>query len=354
MPDANKVISTGLEVPETLQGALDIQWLARALAPASGGAGIAEVKLTELVKAMAAKVRIAVRFTNEPERWHHFCVKGFLDTDQDRGSIGEVTTRESNFYAHIAPHISMRVPACPTVVTDDNGQAIMVMEDVIANGGQFCDTHRPFTVAQAQESLEQIARLHGASHLLDSNHWIPRGLGWMAESKHFPESWIHQQMHDERGTGLPEATLDGGSLVAALRAMAALCESEAPTLLHGDTHIANVYQTDEGPGFADWQLIKAAGWAIDVAYHINCVLPTEVAEREERELLRFYLDALGRHGGNPVGIDDAWEQYCRATPYGLYLWAITTRVEPSKTCENFQRLGAAVTRNEAYQRLGVI
>jgi len=354
MPQVNTDITDGLVVPDTLQEAIDPQWLAAALAPVSGGAAIAAVELTEVVKAMAAKVRIAVRFANDPERVHHYCVKGFLDSDLDPASTGPVTTREAHFYTAIAPHISMRVPRCPGVVTDASGRAIMIMEDVIAGGGRFCDTHNPFTVAQAQATLDQIARLHAASHLLAANPWIPRGIDWMAQSRNYPEHWLHQQMHDGRGAGLPEATLDGGNLLAALRALAKLCDEGEQTLLHGDTHIANVYMTGEGPGFADWQLIKSANWAIDVAYHINCVLPVEVAEHHERELLAYYLDALGRHGGRPADAGPAWDEYCRATPYGLYLWAITTRVDPAKTRENFQRLGAAVTRCESYQRLGVI
>jgi aminoglycoside phosphotransferase (APT) family kinase protein len=354
MSDVRTAVTTGLSVPATLQEAIDPAWLAAALAPVSGGAAIADVTLTELVKAMAAKVRIAVRFANNPDRVHHYCVKGFLDSDQDPASTSAVTSREASFYSEIAPHISMRVPACPAVVTDASGRTVMIMEDVIAAGGQFCDTFSPFTVDQAQASLDQIARLHAASHLLQSNPWIPRGLEWMAQSRHFPEPRIDALMHDGRGEGLPEATLSGGNLLAALRLMAQQSNDAEQTLLHGDTHIANVYMTKDGPGFADWQLIKSASWAIDVAYHINCVLRVEVAEKHERELLACYLDALARHGGSPVPAATAWEEYCRATPYGLYLWAITTRVDPAKTKENFQRLGAAVTRCEAYQRLGVI
>ncbi len=354
MAQAITAITSGLAIPETLEEATDPRWLGEALAGVSGGAPVVEVTLTEVVKAMAAKVRIGVRFASEPERVHYYCVKGFLDTDQDRQSTGEVTTRESNFYLRIAPHLSMRVPACPSVVTDDSGQAIMIMEDVIANGAHFCDTHHPFTVEQTQATLDQIARLHAASHLLESNPWIPRGMDWMAESRHFPEAWITRQMHDPRGEGLPEATLDGGNLLAGLGVLADRSRAGAHTLLHGDTHIANIYEDAKGPGFADWQLVKAANWAIDVAYHINCVLPIEVAESRERELLGYYLDALGRHGGSPVAADVAWEEYCCATPYGLYLWAITTRVDPLKTRENFQRLGAAVTRSGAYRRLGVV
>ncbi|MFV8817937.1 phosphotransferase [Haliea sp. E17] len=354
MAQANKTISSGLMIPETLQEAIDPAWLGEALASVSGNSPVIEVQLAEVVKAMAAKVRIGVRFANDPETVLHYCVKGFLDTDQDRQSTGEVTTRESNFYTRIAPHLSMRVPACPSVVTDDSGQAIMIMEDVIATGGSFCDTHSPFTVEQARETLEQIALLHASSHLLESNPWIPRGLDWMAESKHFPQSWIHQQMHDGRGKGLPESTLDGGNLLAGLRVLADQSREGPQTLLHGDTHIANVYRTADGPGFADWQLIKSANWAIDVAYHINCVLPVALAEQYERELVDYYRDALDRHGGQSVDRETAWDEYCRATPYGLYLWAITTRVDPAKTKENFQRLGAAVTRSDAYRRLGVM
>jgi aminoglycoside phosphotransferase (APT) family kinase protein len=299
-------------------------------------------------------VRIAVRFVGDPDRVHHYCVKGFLDSDLDPASTGAVTAREASFYSEIAPHISMRVPQCPGSVTDASGRAIMIMEDVIAGGGAFCDTFTPFTVAQAQASLDQIARLHASSHLLQSNPWIPRGLDWMAESRHFPQPKLDAQMHDGRGEGLPEATLSGANLLAALRVIAQQSREGEQTLLHGDTHIANVYLTPEGPGFADWQLIKAANWAIDVAYHINCVLRVEVAEKHERELVAYYLAALGRHGGRPMAADVAWEEYCRATPYGYYLWAITTRVDPAKTRENFQRLGAAVTRSDAYRRLGVV
>lgn len=354
MPQMNTAITSGQAIPTTLQEAMDPKWLGAALAPVSGGAEIASIELTELVKAMAAKVRIAVRFANDPDRVHHYCVKGFLDSDLDPASTSAVTAREASFYSAIAPHIGMRVPQCPGVVTDASGRAIMIMEDVIAGGGRFCDTHSPFTVKQAQETLDQIARLHAASHLLQSNAWIPRGLDWMAESQHFTQPRLDALMHDGRGEGLTEETLSGGNLLAALRVLARESREGRQTLLHGDTHIANVYMMPQGPGFADWQLIKAANWAIDVAYHINCVLRVEEAEKHERELLAFYLDALGRHGGTPVPAGVAWEEYCRATPYGYYLWAITTRVDPAKTRENFQRLGAAVTRCGAYQRLGVI
>ena len=347
------ITTSGLAIPRTLDEAIDPAWLGEALAPGAGAGAVAQVQVTEVVKAMASKVRIGVRFADEPERVHHYCLKAFLDSDLDLQSTGEVTTRESNFYTRIAPHLSMRVPACPAVVTDESGQAIMIMEDIIAKGGSFCDTLQPLTVEQARETLDQLARLHAGSSLLEDNPWIPRGMDWMAESRHFPQALIQERMDDGRGEGLPPATLDAGNLLASLRVLADRSRAGPQTMVHGDSHIGNIYQSAQGLGFADWQLIKSANWAVDIAYHIGCVLPVDVAERHERELLLYYLDALGRHGGDPVDADTAWDEYCCATPYGYYLWAITARVEYSRTCENFQRLGAAVTRSDAYRRLGI-
>ncbi len=352
---SNSVLVDAHDIPDTLEEALNPEWLSAALAPVSEGSRVVSVDLTEVVKAMASKVRIAVRFENDPDRQHFYCVKGFLDTDQDKQATGFVTLREADFYTRIAPHITMRVPGCASVVADrDAPKAVMILEDVIASGGTFCDTHHPFSLETVRQTLDQIARLHAASHLLQDNTWIDSGIEWMAESRNFPLSDIQQKMHDGRGEGLPDTTLDAATLLKSVASLAERSRNGPQTLLHGDSHIANVYMTDQGPGFADWQLIKRGSWAVDVAYHIACVLPVEVAEAEERALVEYYLEALQSHGGIPPDAATAWEDYCCALPYGFYLWAITARVDPTKTYTNFQRIGAAVTRNEAYRHLGVI
>lgn len=82
-------MTSGLTIPETLQEAINPTWLAAALAPVSGGAAIVAMEVAEVVKAMVSKVRIAVRFANEPDRAHHYCVKGFLDTDSTARAPGQ-------------------------------------------------------------------------------------------------------------------------------------------------------------------------------------------------------------------------------------------------------------------------
>jgi aminoglycoside phosphotransferase (APT) family kinase protein len=124
-------------------------------------------------------------------------------------------------------------------------------------------------------------------------------------------------------------------------------------LVHGDSHAGNIFQTQQGPGLIDWQLLQRGGWAFDVAYHIAAVLPIEVAEREERALLGHYLLTAGGLGCELPDAEEAWLQYREALIYGYYLWAITRRVDPPIINLFVNRLGSALARHESYKLLNL-
>jgi hypothetical protein len=343
-----------VETPAALQQALDPKWLTGALAGVSGGAKVASVEMAELIKTMASKARIVVRFEGKPDAPLHLCLKAFMDDDAIAASGGATTLREADFYTKIAPHISMRVPGCISVVADrKKQQCILLMPDMVEAGAHFCSALEPFTLDQAAETLDQIARLHAGSRLLATNPWIPNRLQSIADTEMFPAAKIQPLMYDARRGNLPERTLDAALL---LRGMRALAERNAPlpqTLGHGDCHAGNVYWMSDGPGFTDWQLIHRGSWALDVAYHICAILTVDVAEREERRLLKHYIDVARAHGGEALDPERAWEEYRAAQIYGFYHWAITARQPPPITNEAFQRLGAGVTRHETYKLLGL-
>jgi hypothetical protein len=354
MAPATDSTSGTLDVPSTLEKALDLSWLSRALARYSGGDRVISVRVVEIIRTMASKVRIAVSFERDPDRPHALCLKAFLDNGADSGAGGVTTLRESAFYLQIAPHLSMRTPPCATVIADHAaGRGILIMADLIATGAVFCSALEPFSVEQAAQTLDQIARLHAHSDLLQGNDWIPCRVESIASRPAFSTDKLQALMHDERRGTLPDRTLDTTLLLTGLRQLAARNAPLQQTLLHGDCHAGNVYRTTDGPGFTDWQLIQRGNWALDVAYHIAAVLPEAVAEREERHLLNHYLDALHRHGGQALDHEQAWDDYRCAQIYGYYHWAITTKVEPAITRVAFQRLGSAVTRHDSYKLLGL-
>src|SRR5687768_3136169 len=71
-----------IPVPARLDDALDPAWLQGVLAPISGGARVASVECTEVLRTVATKVRFAVAFAGHEGGPQAFCLKGLLDADE--------------------------------------------------------------------------------------------------------------------------------------------------------------------------------------------------------------------------------------------------------------------------------
>jgi aminoglycoside phosphotransferase (APT) family kinase protein len=338
------------EVPQTLQRALDPQWLTQALTSVTGGAKLTAVDTVEVIRTMATKVRFTASFDGRTEA---FCLKAFLDVDPENARGGVVSIKEADFYAELAPQVAVRVPTCVAAIVDRDAQlGIIIMRDLIREGAHFCSALEPFNRDQAAQSLEQLAHLH-ASQAGVQKSWVTRRIDDFARSTYLSPATLQQLLDGPRGEGLPAKSRDASVLLAGLKALSARDESRPQVLIHGDCHAGNIFRTPQGAGLIDWQLLQRGSWALDIAYHISAVLPVELAEKEEHGLLHHYLDTMRRLGCEVPGRDDAWEQYRTSVVYGYYLWSITRRVDPAITNVFVNRLGCAVTRHESYRLLGV-
>src|SRR3546814_13677862 len=71
----------------------------------------------------------------------------------------------------------------------------------------------------------------------------------------------------------------------------------ARTLLHGDTHLGNIYLLPDGrAGLLDWQLVVRGHHMHDVNYIVTTALSIGDRRNHERDLLAYYLDCLKAHG----------------------------------------------------------
>lgn len=338
-------------IPRTMAEAVDPNWLTVALGEISGGAEVVSVELAEVIKTIASKVRIRVRFANDPEVEHAYCLKAFWEIP---GGGGLTTIREGKFYRDIAPETTMRLPKVPAIVLDEEkGEGILIMDDLIAAGARFCTALEPFTPELATQSLDQLARLHSRSAVAARTAWLPNRIEDIAVRPHFSTERLQELLGDGRAVALDQRTRNAQLIHDGLVALAARNRSRPTTLVHGDCHAGNLFAMPEGLGFTDWQLIQRGHWALDVAYHICAVLTVDQAELYERDLLREYLAALARHGGEAPQWDDAWEDYRAAQIYGYYHWAITTRGEPPIMKIFTERLGAGVARHASFDLLGL-
>jgi aminoglycoside phosphotransferase (APT) family kinase protein len=341
-------------IPRTLDGALDPAWLSTALTPISGGARVERVEVVDAFQINQTIKSTIVRFRA------HFddgtsaglCLKGYLDRE---GHASSSAVRESRFYTDLAPRLPVRRPELAAAPLDAEAQfGIVIMRDMIERGAHFCSALEPFDAARTARSLEQLALLHTAPRTLGpvgEIGWTSRQIDWLAG--YLKADFIQTLLDDQRGVGLTARTRDATLLLEGLKALSAEDASRPATLIHGDCHAGNIFETAEGAGLIDFELVQQGGWALDVAYHVAATLPVEVAEREERNLLRHYLDTARGLGGDPPGEEEAWRQYRMSAIYGFFLWAITRTVKREIIDVFTARLGASVTRHESYKLLGL-
>lgn len=349
MPDAltrEAARSISAEVPQTVEVALSPEWLSGVF-----GRSVRSVETVEVIRTVATKVRFRVRFADGDE--DAYCLKGLLDVDEATARGGPTCVLEANFYDRLAPLLACTVPDCiATVIDRENQQAITLMRDVIVQGGVFCSALDSFTPDDAVASLAQIARLHARSDLLRQFDWIRPRLSQLAEMTYITPAVLQELLDGPRGDGLPSSIRSASRLGAALKALAARDVDRPQFLVHGDAHAGNVFRWNGGMGLIDWQLLQRGGWALDVAYHINAVLPPDLAASEERRLLREYLAMMRGHGLPMPDEAEAWLQYREAAIYGFYLWSITRRVDPPVIVAFVDRLGKAALRHESHVLLG--
>lgn len=334
-----------MAVPTTHEELLDHEWLHAALDDIHADETIVGVERTGTSKTRAEKLRFAVTVQGrDGRRVGHYCAKAHFD-----GSAGGIS--EAQFYRDLAPLLDVRMPRVHYVAIDGEA-AIIVMEDVVAAGGEFMSPHHPLSVDAARSTLSQLARLHGSTWGMTS---VP-SFDWLGHGVERFGSWeapvLQGLLDDGRAEGFAPELRDGGNLVAALRQQAA---QGVTCVLHGDTHTGNVYLDAEGRGcWFDWEVAQTGHWSQDVAYHLSTALSIDDRRAHERDLLVHYLDELDAQGGPAPAFEEAWDLYRRSFPYGYLLWVITQIRGRDEVLAHMPRIAAAMTDHQTYQLLGLL
>jgi aminoglycoside phosphotransferase (APT) family kinase protein len=99
-------------------------------------------------------------------------------------------------------------------------------------------------------------------------------------------------------------------------------DTEDFCLIHGDTHLGNLYEDADGkPGFFDAQVTRAS-WSLEVPYHVIGAIDQADRPKWERALLSHYLQHLRHNGVEPPSFDAAWELYMWGAVYGYHIFLI--------------------------------
>ncbi|MEU1981728.1 aminoglycoside phosphotransferase family protein [Nocardia sp. NPDC019395] len=344
-------------VPRTMTDLLSPEWLTRALSARYPGVRITRVTPGPVVSRVSTNARFHIESDDglPPGLSPDLCGKGYFS---DAGwSARQAGVFEVFFYRHLAAATGIRTLHTVYADVDENDQhGVVITEDVVAQGARFLDATSDYTPDQVADSLAELAILHAATWAdpgLGAADWLTSRLESYSSSRGVKE--IRGNFESEIGRGVPEEVRDADRLVAAHRALAAQARTAQPwSVIHGDTHVGNLYLDGAGrPAFLDWQLVQRGPWYIDVGYHIASTLTVEDRRSAEKDLLRHYLERLRAGGVDAPTWDEAWLGLRRGIVHGFFLWSITLKVDPAITTMLQHRLGTAAADHDSFATVGV-
>lgn len=319
-------------LPVTVEG-VTTSWLNAALRSWAPGITIKGSEVVDTVFSTCSKIRLRLDRDEAALRAgipQLVVVKGGFEA---HGRVYDhMHEREVRGYRDVYPHVPLPHPACYFAEFDPEArQGIIIMEDLVAKGVEFCHATRPQSHEQVTRRLSALARFHaatwGSPEIEPGGRWgdlveffaVMQGF---FDEKTSPENWA-RFMAMPRGAATSRLFQDRDWLSAAWSRLRAYSDGLPHCVLHGDIHLGNLYiEADGTPGFLDTLASRGPGM-LEVSYHISGALDVADRARWEGALVRHYLDELARAGAPAPGFDEAMQQYAIFLLYGYLIWTTT-------------------------------
>lgn len=339
--------------------AITPEWLSHLVGRANPHLEVTTCVVDRVIHGTSTQVRFHVEYNHQSVDAgtpHQLVLKGGFEPHSTVMGNEQMYLLEMRFYRDIAGWVKINAPLCLYADEDgSSGHPVVILEDLRVRGVAFCDAFTTQSYSEVARRLDAMARYHAQTW--DTPEFAQGGrLSWVParyESDRGVQQLQHYLSEDvwngfmrlPRGAAVPRALRDREQLAEALRNMALAHKSSNVCLIHGDTHLGNLYvDADGAPGFLDPQVARAP-WSMEVAYHL--VGGLEVVDRRawERPLLAFYLECLRRYNVEPPSFEEAWAAYCRDICHGLYVWLKNEDVYQSEAVNtaNAMRFGQAAT-----------
>jgi hypothetical protein len=344
---------------------IDADWMTAALRRNFPGVRVLALAQGDVILGAQTKIRIRLTMDERGQAAgipEHVVVKADIE-EFGRGPVANVVFNEPRAYRDIVPSLGVEAPRIWAAEPGDDGPAFTVMEDLVASEARFLYLGDPIGYDLASAYLDRMARIHArwwnAPELGDDGAFgaLRKPVVGMFENYVLtllgPERFSHFASLP-RAAATPRALRDPDRLRAGLFRLRELHKEMPVCIVHGDTHLNNLYVTACGePAFLDWSPRRTA-WTQDVAYFLPAALDVPDRRRWEQELLRRYLAALGSHGVVAPSFQEAWLAYRRELVWGMFVFLINgpTQTEYSNTAAA-SRFAAAMLDHDTNRLLGV-
>ena len=332
------------------------EWLGEFL-----GLRVDDLEILQHTQGAATRLRLRVRY-GQPVGLPEVL---FLKTSLTRRMMvadPHMYLTEVRFYERIRPGLDCETPAVYACAVDERtNRFAVVIEDVSQRKAGFPTAETHLSGDELASLMSTLAALHAANwdrpDLESAFDWLETSIRGRSA-----EWWLNREgrraFDFEVGEPYKAAAVESVPVDRLYEAFARLqrANDQGPrTVLHGDVHIGNCYQLPDGAfGLLDWQLMRVANWANDVAYAIVTGLDVETRRASERVLLRHYLAELSAHGVETPPWEVAWRQYRQQMVWGIVTWMVTPTSMYSRELLDrlIRRSVAAADDLDSYAALG--
>lgn len=307
-------------------------WLTHALSTPYPGVAVKSSEIVDVIHGTCTKIRIRLEINGVGRQAgipQTVILKGgFEPHSRDMYLTHD---KEVRAYADLLPALRLHSPKCYFADRDEELlQGIVIIEDLVASGVRFCHPLKPQTHEQVARRLTALAHFHANSW--DTPDLKPGGKwSWvkdiLLESCVYMKRYLQTEIW-QHFIGLPRGAAasvrfhDMEWMQDSLDRLPRLAGGLPRCVLHGDTHLGNLYEESDGtPGFFDPAALCGPSM-VEVAYHIAGAVDPMDRRRWEGALVRHYLDELARCGIDAPGFDEAMRQYAAYLALGYLIFLI--------------------------------
>jgi hypothetical protein len=271
--------------------------------------------------------------------------------------------REVLVYEKLAAQLPVRVPRCYGAVLDERrGRNAIILED-LADTARFRDIREPVTATEAEAVVDAMALQHAAfweTPRLSSD--LAPLIGRGAAANLLGDVIRKRFLGSMKGLGADMVPPDQQQACRIFFERSADIDAmwarQPQTVLHGDTHLGNLFFEGDQPGFLDWQICMAGAGVRDVAYFATQSVEVDLLRTIERGLVERYAAGL-EAGGVTVDVEHLWNLY-RAGITEAFLASVTTaeageRMQNEEVCRTgISRAVAGVEAHDSFTVLAAL
>tara|TARA_A100001035_G_scaffold278318_1_gene276973 strand:- start:1432 stop:2475 length:1044 start_codon:yes stop_codon:yes gene_type:complete len=238
--------------------------------------------------------------------------------------------REVLFYQSIQPTVKVQTPIIfHTDIDLASHEFVLMMEDLAPGkqGNQLTGC----SADDAAMALEQLAHLQGprwADEDLSREPLLGGGTDRQdTTALHDFYAMLTPGYLERYQSRLSAEELDAtGRLLPYLQTYQKIYEGQPLALVHGDYRLDNMMFGGPYPlTVVDWQSYFMGCPIQDVSYFMGTSLTTDVRRREERALIKHYLDVLNHYGAD-LSFDDCFRYYVNFAPAGMIMALIASMI----------------------------